>query len=179
MSCFQNTRNSQSEIIILSCQCQNQTMFCSKRIVTTVTGRKRIITHRPCSSNSCSSASRKTVETFRPSQSSPMTTSPLASSGLTACAFVGLAAVLSTREQNETSEDSESRRISCWNGVTVPIARNPIMAATTTTTKCDGGFFLIPKRSRLARSRTVQHMHDTSTKRNLRSRYDVQWRRPL
>ena len=162
---------SQSQINILSRQCQNQTMFCSKRIVTTVTVRKRTITHRPCSSNS-SSASRKTVEKIRQCQLSPMTTSPAAS--VTACALVGLAAVLSTREQNETNQDSESRRVLYWNGLAAPVIRNP-----TTTTKCDGGFFLMPKRSRLARSRTVQHMHDTSTKRNLRSRYDVQWRRPL
>lgn len=47
----------------------------------------------------------------------------------------------------------------------------------TTVSSCD--FFLLPKQSQLARSRTVRHMQDTSTKRSLRSKYDVQWRRPL
>ena len=43
-------------------------------------------------------------------------------------------------------------------------------------TLCD---FRIPRVSRLARSRTIRRMEDTSTKETLRSKYDVQWKNPL
>ena len=56
----------------------------------------------------------------------------------------------------------------------IPIELPALLTANQTL--CD---FRLPRISKLARSRTIRRMEDTSTKETLRSRYDVQWKNPL
>ena len=72
------------------------------------------------------------------------------------------------------ADDQETTDGSSMASMQLPINFPALFTANQTL--CE---FRLPQVARLARSRTIRRMEDTSTKDTLRSRYDVEWKNPL